>query len=69
MKYWVKDKIFQIKHWWNWRWFRRNQIRLRNVAAWALNHHAGGGSYDQTSILAGHADRRISEAADGRINK
>lgn len=41
--------------------------RLRNVAAWAVEHQARGGIHDARSILAGHADRRIAEAACGDI--
>lgn len=67
MKWWIRDKIWQIKHWWEWRWFRRNQTKLRNIAAWAIQHEANGGIHYRESILAGCADRRIFDAAYGRI--
>lgn len=60
----IKEKI---KHWWEWRWFRRNQKRLRNIAAWAMHYHAAGGSSDARSVLKGFNDRRIREAANGDL--
>ncbi len=69
MRYRLKDLLWRVRFWWSNRWFKRNRIRLRNVAAWAVHHQAFGGSYDANEILKGHADRRISEAAYGRISK
>jgi hypothetical protein len=55
--------LFRLLHWWNWRWFRHNQVRLRRIAAWAVHHQANGGAHDAGTIMAGGADRRINEAA------
>ena len=61
----VDQVINRIKLWWQWRWFRRHQMKLRNIAAWAVNHHFYGGSHDKVSILRGSADKRIFEAMGG----
>lgn len=57
----------RVRFWWGQRWFRRNRERLRNVAAWAVAHQIKGGIHDSRSILNGEADRRIQEAAMGRV--
>lgn len=65
----MKDLIWKIRFWWDHRWFERNKHRIRNVAAWAVHHHAYGGSHDANTILDSAADKRIMQAAYGLINK
>jgi hypothetical protein len=67
LKWRTRELMWRIRSWWRNRWFNRNRKKLRNVAAWAVHHHSGGGIHDATSILKGQADKRISEAAEGRI--
>lgn len=59
----MRDLLWRVRTWWAMRWFKRNRIRLRRVAAWAVHHQSNGGSHDSDSILDGNADRRIYEAA------
>lgn len=64
----MRHLIWKIRFWWKNRWFNRNRERLRNVAAWALQHQGKGGAHDSSSVLKGCADRRIREAAYGCID-
>ena len=61
--------LIELRHKYDWWWFKRNKIRLRRVAAWAVHHHAGGGIHDDRSIMNGEADRRVCEAATTPLDK
>lgn len=62
MIYWIKDKWISFRRWRNSRRFQQNRKQFRNVAAWAVHHHANGGSHDADSIRSGSADKRIMQA-------
>lgn len=68
MKEMIEKCFAKLQAWREQRWFKRNRLRLRNVAAWAVHHQLNGGAHDENTILSGNADRRIQEAADGSIS-
>lgn len=65
--YWkLKSVWWSVKHWWNYRWFRRNEQRCRNIAIWGVNHQLNGGYEDRSMISRGYCDQRIRDAAYGK---